>query len=167
MKLRWWLERGQDCLSSLWKAGGSFAVRSAQRYLFWKHVAVLHYPASPPWSSCQKPLVTFGSTALMSQAICSWSFGQTPISHPELTHLPEHPSCSSTALLLSSLSIALFSPALNGCLCFLPSCSSTLIPSEVCSSACFIYTLSSDSFAPDFYFSSTSHTLEMKSTVDL
>lgn len=40
----------------------SFAVRTAQRYLFWKHVAVLHHPASPPWPSCQKPLVTFGSS---------------------------------------------------------------------------------------------------------
>lgn len=40
-------------------------------------------------------------------------------------------------------------------------------PSEVCSSACFASILSSDSFAPDFYSSFTSRTLDMKSTVDL
>lgn len=108
MKLRWWLERGQGCLSSLWKAGGSFAVRSAQRCLFW-NMAVLHHPASPPWSSCQKTWSPLVPLALMSQTICSRSFGQTLIfhlelfiSHWELTHLSKHHSYSSTALLLSS-----------------------------------------------------------------
>lgn len=55
LKLRWWLRRGQTCLSSVWKPGGSFAVRPAQRYVVWNHGAVLHHPASPPTRpSCQK-----------------------------------------------------------------------------------------------------------------
>lgn len=63
LKLRWWLRRGQTCLSSVWKPGGSFAVRPAQRYVVWNHGAVLHHPASPPTRpSCQKSLITFGSS---------------------------------------------------------------------------------------------------------
>lgn len=71
MKLRWWLERGQGCLSSLWKDEVVLQWELHKGTWFgnmWLYFTILLLHPDPHAKSPWSPL---GPLALMSQTICS------------------------------------------------------------------------------------------------
>lgn len=133
LKLRWWLKRGQHCLSSVWKAGSSFAGRPEQRYLFWKHGAVhtscfsISLTLKPKaldhlqlfLLSCLKP------SAVEALARLPSSMQNSPISPKPTPILPQQSFFNLPFCIFLYSHIAMY---LNGFFCFNHSCSTHLIP---------------------------------------
>lgn len=132
LKLRWWLKRGQGCLSLVRKAGSSFAVRPEQRYLFWKHGAVHTSCFSIRLTLKPKALITFGSSCShVSNHLQKEALARPPSS---MQNLPISPKPTPILPQQSFFNLPLYSHIatyLNGFYCFNHSCSSHLIHLQV------------------------------------